>query len=228
MADATEVAPDPLKPSLGEWFNGAAEILKGKIRGAMPGRVEKYDAAKQFAKVKPLLQALQRNADGSTTSVSLPVVNNVPVLFPQGGGLQLRLPVAKGDIVLLVFCDRSLDKWKSKGGEVDPVDLRQHHLSDAVAIAGLPDPASSAPSAAIEIKSDGSVMVGSGASHPFIFGDDFSAAGGAFDTLMQAVATAVGTSGSPAGATAAAAAIVVAIAAYRAAVVSKLSSNKTS
>jgi hypothetical protein len=48
-------------------------------------------------------------------------------------------------------------------------------------------------------------------------------AGGAFDVLMQAIATAVGTSGSPAGATAAAAAIVTAILAYQASVVAKLS-----
>jgi hypothetical protein len=64
---------------------------------------------------------------------------------------------------------------------------------------------------------------GSGASHPLIFGDDFSTPGGAFDVLMQAIATAVGTSGSPAGATAAAAAIVTAILAYQASVVAKLS-----
>jgi hypothetical protein len=66
---------------------------------------------------------------------------------------------------------------------------------------------------------------GSGASHPLIFGDDFSSAGGAFDTLMQAVAVAVGTSGSPAGATAAAASIVTALTAYRLSVLTKLSST---
>ncbi len=68
---------------------------------------------------------------------------------------------------------------------------------------------------------------GSGAAHPLIFGDDFSTADGAFDTLMQAIATNVGTSGSPAGATAAAAAIVIAITAYQTAVLAKLSANKT-
>jgi len=95
--------------------------------------------------------------------VSIAVLNEVPVLMPQGGGYQMKLPITKGDVVLLVFCDRSLDIWKSKGGEVDPIDLRQHHLSDAVAIPCLRDPAAAAPTVAVEIQSDGTVLVGPGA-----------------------------------------------------------------
>jgi hypothetical protein len=223
MADTNDVVPVEVRPSLGKWFLDSADKVKGKLRVAMPARIESYDASTQTASVKPLLQALQRNADGSTTSVSRPVVNAVPVLMPQGGGFQVKLPVAKGDIVLLVFCDRSLDIWKSKGGEVDPIDFRQHHISDAVAVPCFRDP-TSAPAAKIEIQADGTVLLGgSGASHPLIFGDDFSSPSGAFNTLLQAIATAVGTSGSPAGATAAAASIVAAITVYQAAVTAKLS-----
>jgi hypothetical protein len=201
MADATDVVPESQRPSLGEWFNGAAEILKGKIRGAMPGRVESYDAATQRADVKPLLQALQRNADGSTTSVSLTVVPNVPVMMPQGGGRQIKLPVANGDVVLLVFCDRSLDKWKSKGGEVDPVDLRQHHLSDAIAIAGVRDPTSgaSAPTADIEVRADGTVLLGVGAAQGVGLGANIRAELDALWTAITShlhpVTTAPGTTG---------------------------------
>jgi hypothetical protein len=163
MADPTNVVPESRRPALGEWFNEAAFIALGKARVCLPGRVETYDPATQLASVKPLLQSLKRNANGSTEPASLPVVNGVPVLMPQGGGRQIKLPVAKNDVVLLVFADRSLDIWKSKGGEVDPVDLRQHHLSDAVAIPCFRDPAAAAPEATIEIKADGSVLLGPGA-----------------------------------------------------------------
>jgi hypothetical protein len=91
------------------------------------------------------------------------VVNEVPVLMPQGGGFQVKVPIAKGDVVLLVFSDRSLDIWKSKGGEVDPVDFRQHDVSDAIAIPCLRDPAAAAPVAKIEILANGNVLLGDGA-----------------------------------------------------------------
>lgn len=68
---------------------------------------------------------------------------------------------------------------------------------------------------------------GSGASHNFIYGEDFGAEGGAFQGFMQSLATAVGTSGSPAGATAAAATIIAALAAYQGEVNSILLSPTT-
>ena len=40
--------------------------------------------------------------------------------------------------MLLVFCERSIDKYTSGSGiDTNPVDLRQHDLSDAVAIPGF-------------------------------------------------------------------------------------------
>ena len=49
------------------------------------------------------------------------------------------------DIVWLEVCQRSLEKWKSvepgdRPTPVDPVERRHHHLSDAVARAGLQYP----------------------------------------------------------------------------------------
>ncbi len=139
MPEALETVQESRRPTMGEWFNEAAALALGKLRVCLPGRVETYDAVKQTISVKPLLQAVQRKENGSTEAVSVPILNGVPVVFPGAGGYRATFPVTKGDTVLLVFADRSLDIWKSKGGEVDPIDLRQHHLSDAVAIVGLHD-----------------------------------------------------------------------------------------
>jgi hypothetical protein len=75
--------------------------------------------------------------DGATELESLPVIPNVPLMQFGMGGMRLTFPATPGDTVLLVFCQRSLDKWKSSGGEVDPGDARQFSISDAVAIPGL-------------------------------------------------------------------------------------------
>lgn len=70
------------------------------------------------------------------------------------------------------------------------------------------------------------LLGGAGASHPLIFGDDFSTVGGAFDVLVKAIATAVGTI--PAGAPAATA-INTALGVYQTSILTKLSAiTKTS
>ena len=49
----------------------------------------------------------------------------------------MQFDLVPGDTVLLVFSERSIDKWAQQGGEVDPLDSRLHHLSDPVALPGL-------------------------------------------------------------------------------------------
>lgn len=100
---------------------------------AMPGRILSYDGGAQRASVQPSLGRLLR--DGREER--LPVLNDVPVLWPQSGGASMTFPVGAGDGCLLIFCDRSLDEWKGEGGEPLPDDPRAHDLSDAVAIMGF-------------------------------------------------------------------------------------------
>jgi hypothetical protein len=87
--------------------------------------------------VKPQLQEIQEAEDGTDRITALPVINGVPVVCLSGGGFGLEFPVTVGDTCLLIFSDRSIDKWAATGGDVDPEDLRRHHLSDAIAIVGL-------------------------------------------------------------------------------------------
>lgn len=99
-----------------------------------PARVESYDATTQKASVKPLLKARVTDETEERVALSRPVITNVPVAFPGGGGFHCTFPLAAGDTVLLVFSDQSLDKWLSAGGEVDPGDEAIHAPSDAFCI----------------------------------------------------------------------------------------------
>jgi hypothetical protein len=38
---------------------------------------------------------------------------------------------------MLVFSQRSIDRWLDVGGEIDPADPRKHHLTDAIAYPGV-------------------------------------------------------------------------------------------
>lgn len=122
------------KYKLSESLGRVYEKTLTNLRVSLPARIERYDSSTQKAEVSPLLE--KRNADGSTTA--LPVITNVPVIFPRGGKARITFPLERGDSVLLVFSDRSLDRWLSgQGQRVTPDDPRKHDLSDAVAIPGL-------------------------------------------------------------------------------------------
>lgn len=82
--------------------------------------------------LQPTLQAAYR--DGAV--VTLPIIQRVPIEQPRGANYWVKLPVAVGDLGRAVFCERSLDSWRVKGGIVDPADPRHHDMSDAIFIPG--------------------------------------------------------------------------------------------
>lgn len=103
------------------------------VHTALPASIISYDYQKQKAVVQPLLN--KSWADGTNTP--MPIINNVPVIFPRAGGASLVFPVVEGDTCLLIFLERSTDLWKTVGGQVTPDDQRKFDLSDAIAIMGL-------------------------------------------------------------------------------------------
>lgn len=118
-----------LAPLLAQSF---AQQQRG-VHTAMPGVIQSYDAGAQRASVKP---ALSRNlSDGEVEE--LPILEDVPVIWPRSGGASMTFPIKSGDGCLLIFMERSIDEFKGKGGDVTPADPRQHALSDAVALMGF-------------------------------------------------------------------------------------------
>lgn len=124
-------------PTLAAILNAVKSQTFADLRVSMPARVEKYDDATQLADVQPLLKESYTDEEGERAIARLPVITNVPVVFPGGGGMRITFPVRAGDTVMLVFSDRSIDSWLAQGGEATPEDERRHHLSDAVAWPGL-------------------------------------------------------------------------------------------
>ena len=122
-----------ITPSLAEFVLDAIDSKMLDIHTAIPGIVVKFDAEKQLADIQP---ALKRKFS-ETQIEPLPVVTNVPVVYPRSSNSIIYFPLVKGDSVLLLFAERSIDRWISKGGIVDPADVRKHHLSDGICVPGL-------------------------------------------------------------------------------------------
>ena len=216
--------PTPTHASI---ISAAISQTVSGVRVALPGRVESYDPSTQRATVQPLIMDGHIDEDDERQAERLPVVSDVPVMFPGSGAYRVTWPVTIGDTVLLVFSSSSLDLWLARGGEVDPQDDRRHNISDAVAILGLFDFAhvpTTAPPTGMVLHASALQLGGPTAVQPVIRGTSFMSA---FAALMGSIAGAVGTSGTPAGATTSAATIVAAYATFVTAATGFLSTSVT-
>ncbi len=128
---------DDISPTLAEVIRAALDSRLLDLHTALPGRVVSYDSDAQTADIRPMVRRALRDEDGEKVLEDLPVVPKVPVQWPRGGGFFLSMPLAEGDSGLLVFSERSIDRWRSTGEAADPGDQRTHGLSGAVFIPGV-------------------------------------------------------------------------------------------
>lgn len=95
--------------------------------------------------------------NGEQKTVPLPLLVDVPVIFPRGGGATLTFPVKPGDECFVVFADRCIDYWWQSGGVQEAVDPRKHNLSDGFAWVGPMSQAakiSNISTSAVQLRSD--------------------------------------------------------------------------
>jgi hypothetical protein len=126
-----------------ERINDPVEATRAALDGkqaemwtALPGIVESYDAERQTCTVQPTIKGKVETQGGAVSSVALPLLVDVPVIFPSGGGFTLTFPIAQGDECLVVFSCRCIDAWWQSGGVQEPLEARMHDLSDGFAIVG--------------------------------------------------------------------------------------------
>lgn len=156
-----------MKVPVSEIVRAALETGMAELRVAMPGVIQSFDSKMQWADVQPCLSDTVVQ-DGEETTYTLPVVSNVPVQFPGGGGLSITFPVRKGDPCFLIFCDRSLDSWLDTGKVGAPIPLHHHQLTDAVCVLGVRSRAD-----ALRVFDTSRVTIGkdSGTTHQIALGD---------------------------------------------------------
>ncbi len=107
------------------------------IWSAMPGIVKAVDLVAMTLSVQPAIRSTITDEDGNVIAVDLPLLVDVPVVFPSAGGYSITFPIAVGDEVLVVFASRCIDSWWQSGGFQNvPMEARMHDLSDGFAIPG--------------------------------------------------------------------------------------------
>lgn len=127
---------------------------------SLPGIVNSFDAAKMTCTVRPAIQMKRAKFDGTWSWVEIPLLLDVPVMFPGGGGFTLTFPVAPGDECLVIFADRCIDAWWDMSGVQVQSEFRMHDLSDGFALMGprsRPRALSSISTANVQLRSDDGV-----------------------------------------------------------------------
>jgi hypothetical protein len=117
-----------------------SQVIKNHIKAfmsgvhtMMPGEVVAY-YSDGTADIQPLFQ---RQYDTSQNPLVYKPIPKVPIIYMGPNNGWLRFPLSVGDPVMLVFAERSIDKWFDQGGQAVPQDKRMFDLSDAVCIPGL-------------------------------------------------------------------------------------------
>lgn len=129
--DRRERIEDPIEAQ-----RAAQDGRQAELWTALPGIVQSFDPVAHTVTVQLCIKGSITGPDGKTTQVNLPVLPDVPVVFPHGGGFSLTYPLKNGDEVLVVFGARCIDAWWQSGGVQAEAELRMHDLSDGLAIPG--------------------------------------------------------------------------------------------
>lgn len=123
--------------NLHEALLAALDGFQAKLWTALPAIIESFDADAMTVTAQPAIQARVLSQEGDWQWTTLPLLVDVPVIFPSGGGYTLTFPIALGDECLVLFSSRCLDAWWQSGGVQVQADVRMHDLSDGIALVGM-------------------------------------------------------------------------------------------
>lgn len=85
-----------------------------KVRTSYPGKIVSFDPATQVARVQVARERYVDNLEGLNIKQNSPILVDVPVHFPQGGGYSLTFPIAPNDNCLVMFAERGYSHWLYK------------------------------------------------------------------------------------------------------------------
>lgn len=102
---------------------------------SIPAIVLSFDSTRQVAKVKVATDTPTYYGD----NIDAAILEDVPVMFPQGSDWVIAGTLEAGDAVLLVVPHYGIEEYLQgpKGKEGKPQSVRRHDLNEAVALPGM-------------------------------------------------------------------------------------------
>jgi len=105
------------------------------VHTVLPGKIVSWNAGQRKASVEPLVSM----KTVKEVDITLPVIDNVPTIFPSGSNFTLRWDIATGDGCLILFSEYGIGNYLNSGGQnqVAADDSSKFNLTDAICIPGL-------------------------------------------------------------------------------------------
>src|SRR5690606_572168 len=126
--------------ALAEVISRALESRLADVFTAVPCEVVTYYPETQTADLLPVVRRPVPTEEEDIAFEDLPIVQNIPIIFPRGKSVSITWPLEKGDGVLLCSLTFCANEWRRTGEITDPLDIRLHSLGNAFAIPGaFPD-----------------------------------------------------------------------------------------
>lgn len=126
-----------LEPSIVQVLDAFHKRVSEDAFSALPGVVVAFNPTTMTADIQLAVKAPLRNGDGSAEFLEIPVLGDVPILYPRGGGFHMSFPLAPGDGVLVVFSTLDSGGWETSGvAPSEPLNLIRNGLNSCVAIPG--------------------------------------------------------------------------------------------
>lgn len=109
------------------------------LHTGMPGRVRSFDRQAQTAEIELGLRRVipAGDEDEDDQVEDYPILPDVPICYPRGGGFRISWPLSVGDHVWVMFSDGDLNAWRGSGSTSDPGVATRHGLSGAVCYPGV-------------------------------------------------------------------------------------------
>lgn len=130
--------------------------ISNEIRCAIPAKIISVDYNEVTCSCQPLIREKVKNANGEIVSVDLPVLLDVPIVYPGSSNYCITFPLSVGDEGLVIFADMCIDSWWQSGDIQDQFESRRHDLSDGFFIPSQmsqPNKYTSIDQTSLEIKS---------------------------------------------------------------------------
>ncbi len=126
-----------------ERFSDDEEALRAAVAGVLKHHhfaavsILAQDSDGKTLVAQPAMKRRDVAQDGTTQFVDHPVLLDVPIHHPGGGGVTHTFAQKAGDEIVSIILSRPSSPWKQNGGVQQPVETRMNSLSDAVALPGF-------------------------------------------------------------------------------------------
>ena len=111
--------------------------ILNQLHCACVGIVTSVNFDEQTLEAIPATKIKVINKDFEESEVNLPLIVDIPFMFPKSGKYSITMPIEIGDECLLIFTDTDFSAWWQSGEIQSPQTAFKHHLSNAIAIVGI-------------------------------------------------------------------------------------------